>query len=202
MAFGITAANAATIVVPGTSNPFLAGAPSGATIQNLGSGDIDTAAADAPVGIAVTPGETFTITNVTGMVSNGPCCAADGPTGGSPIGSDEGATTGFTDVVSPFASLPINSLIGVFFDPTPGGAGVDTVFEIGNGGTFTVPTGTTELYLATVDGYQWNNNSGAFTVTYGVPEPATWAMFLVGFGALGFMMRAGRRKQSGAVATA
>jgi hypothetical protein len=33
-----------------------------------------------------------------------------------------------------------------------------------------------------------------------VPEPATWAMFLVGFSALGFMMRGSRRKQSNAVA--
>jgi hypothetical protein len=33
-----------------------------------------------------------------------------------------------------------------------------------------------------------------------VPEPATWAMMLIGFGGIGFMMRASRRK--GAVATA
>jgi hypothetical protein len=33
-----------------------------------------------------------------------------------------------------------------------------------------------------------------------VPEPATWAMFLVGFGGIGFMLRRSRRK--GAVATA
>lgn len=33
-----------------------------------------------------------------------------------------------------------------------------------------------------------------------VPEPATWAMFLVGFGALGFMMRGSRRKDAVAVA--
>jgi hypothetical protein len=35
-----------------------------------------------------------------------------------------------------------------------------------------------------------------------VPEPATWAMMLIGFGAVGFMMRGSRRKQSGAVVTA
>jgi hypothetical protein len=34
----------------------------------------------------------------------------------------------------------------------------------------------------------------------GVPEPATWALVLVGFGGIGFMMRKSRRK--GAVATA
>jgi hypothetical protein len=42
----------------------------------------------------------------------------------------------------------------------------------------------------------WNNSNYAS----GVPEPATWAMFLAGFGGIGFMMRAARRK--GAVATA
>ena len=31
-------------------------------------------------------------------------------------------------------------------------------------------------------------------VTTGVPEPATWAMFLVGFGAVGFAMRRPLRK--------
>lgn len=38
------------------------------------------------------------------------------------------------------------------------------------------------------------------TAVSAVPEPATWAMFLVGFGGIGLMMRKARRK--GAVATA
>jgi hypothetical protein len=37
-------------------------------------------------------------------------------------------------------------------------------------------------------------------VTTGVPEPATWAMMLMGFGAVGFMMRGSRRKQAGVLA--
>jgi hypothetical protein len=32
------------------------------------------------------------------------------------------------------------------------------------------------------------------TITSGVPEPATWAMFLLGFGGIGFMLRNSRRK--------
>jgi hypothetical protein len=39
-------------------------------------------------------------------------------------------------------------------------------------------------------------SAGLYTA---VPEPATWAMFLIGFGGIGFMMRSSRRK--GAVAT-
>ena len=37
-------------------------------------------------------------------------------------------------------------------------------------------------------------------VTSAVPEPATWAMFIIGFGSIGLLMRASRRKR--AVATA
>jgi hypothetical protein len=37
-------------------------------------------------------------------------------------------------------------------------------------------------------------NSGAILETGGVPEPATWAMMLLGFGAVGVGMRRNRRK--------
>lgn len=47
----------------------------------------------------------------------------------------------------------------------------------------------------------FGGDQGTFNLT-AVPEPATWAMFLVGFGALGFTMRASRRKQTGALVTA
>jgi PEP-CTERM motif len=189
MSFGIVGANAAnSIVVPGTSNPFLAGASAGDSVFN---GDTDTFTADAPPGIGVTSGQKISIISVTGTVSNGPCCALVGPDGGALISSSTSTATGFTQVVQPYTDLPINSLIGVFYSATPG-PGLDTVFEIGSSGTFTVPTGATELYFATVDGYQWNNNLGSFTVNYsigGVPEPAAWIVMLAGFGMLGFVAR-------------
>jgi PEP-CTERM motif len=36
----------------------------------------------------------------------------------------------------------------------------------------------------------------------GVPEPGTWAMMLLGFGGIGFMLRAGKRRDMGAAVTA
>jgi hypothetical protein len=194
----IGSASAATITVEGTSNPFLAGASIGNSVNN---GDTDSFATDAPPSIDVTPGQKFSIISVTGTVSNGPCCALVGPNGGDPISASPFTASGFTPLVSLYSNLPINSLIGVFYGPNPADPGIDTVFEIG--GTpndYIVPTGATKLFLATVDGYQWNNNEGAFTVTYtlgGVPEPAAWIVMLTGFGMLGVGLRRMR-----AVATA
>lgn len=77
--------------------------------------------------------------------------------------------------------------------------------------TFYVPTGATKLYLGLTDacGYSggpscFGDNSGTFTVTTqgtgpvigGVPEPATWAMLLIGFGGIGVTSRARRFSKS------
>jgi hypothetical protein len=80
--------------------------------------------------------------------------------------------------------------------------------------TFYVPTGATTLYLGLTDACNYNgapnncytDNEGYFTLTTngvaagGVPEPATWAMMLVGIGGLGAAMR--RRNGLAAAATA
>jgi hypothetical protein len=68
--------------------------------------------------------------------------------------------------------------------------------------TFYVPTGATTLYLGVADACGYNgspndcytDNGGVFTVTAngaagGVPEPAAWAMMLIGFGGLGAAVR-------------
>jgi len=84
--------------------------------------------------------------------------------------------------------------------------GLDQIFWIGDGLTgigtgavqqFTAPTGATALYLGAVDGSGWFNNSGTLLVTVnglasgpaGVPEPASWAMMLTGFGLAGAALR-------------
>lgn len=97
------------------------------------------------------------------------------------------------------------------------------VFFIGDGSTntgvtqvFTIPTagraGSHQLVLGLTDACGYNgapgcygDNTGFFTINYtlnapaaaGVPEPASWAMMLAGFGAIGVAMR--RRKVSAAV---
>jgi hypothetical protein len=191
------AANAATVVVPGTSDPFLAGAAAGNSVT-FSSGDTDTFTADSPVAYAVTAGEVLTIAAVTdptlGRVDNCPGCTNTGN-----ISSEAFTAHGFTALVSGFQSLQINSLVGLFNDASP------AVFEIGSGNTYVVPTGATTLYLGTVDSYQWSNNVGAYDVTLSavsaaVPEPATWAMMLFGIGGIGATMRMARRKSGVALA--
>ncbi|MBW8830641.1 MAG: PEP-CTERM sorting domain-containing protein [Burkholderiales bacterium] len=132
------------------------------------------------------------------------------------------------------AIAPLGTLMGVFLDDrrpdsfrAPGaldfsGAGaldfkrlsprLKQVFFIGDGlaaGTlqrFYVPNGATRLFLGTMDGYEWNNNSGAFNLkvkvnylseqmanTSAVPEPETYALMLTGLAMTGFA--ATRRRQ-------
>lgn len=90
-------------------------------------------------------------------------------------------------------NAPINSVIAVFLnDNTPSGPAptsldfsttssrnfstlspqLNQVFFIGDGRRdngdiqqFVVPNGATRLYVGTMDGYEWNNNIGGFTVT-------------------------------------
>jgi hypothetical protein len=194
-------AAAAPYVVPGTSDPFLAGAPDGATVGWFSNpANTDTAPAESPVGVTIKPGGTVWISGVSGEVSNCGGCTFSSALGAGPISSSPFTATGFTPVVSAFTNLPLNSLVGVWYDATPGGAGVDEVFEIGDGGVFVAPAGATELYLATVDGYQWNNNPGFFNVSVSAaPEPAAWALMLFGVGGLGMALRTARRSAAAAV---
>jgi hypothetical protein len=213
------AASAVNLVVPGTSNPFLAGLPNG-SVDNLNDGD--SAPAQSPLqvtGITITPGTSLTF-SATGAVNNG------GSPGSNPDGVpgfiiNDGAQNG----ISGF-NAPINSLIGVFLDnslptssvapatldfSTPSNRAylslapvLKQVFFIGDGltgtgsgnqQTVTVPTGATRLFLASVDGFGWNNNSGQFNVSVpaisqstSVPEPFTIVGTLIG-GTTAFRMR-------------
>jgi hypothetical protein len=103
-----------------------------------------------------------------------------------------GAENGLSDMIA-----PVNSLVGVFLgpdqpdqSPPPDALDFSTagsrdyaslapalkqVFYIGDGLTstgdrhqVTVPAGATRLYLGTMDGFEWKNDSGAFSVQIGV----------------------------------
>lgn len=192
--FASLSANAATsIVIPGTANPFLAGAADGGYITYNGAGidaNTDYAPASSPVSLAVVAGSMINISNVINNgVGNCPGCAgASGSHSSSPF-----MANGFTELFASYSNLELNSLVGGFNGPNGG-----TLFEIGSGGNFLVPIGATQFYLGTVDGYQWNNNEGNFSalISSGVPEPATWALFIMGFGGIGAAMRFSRRKNA------
>jgi PEP-CTERM motif len=136
------------------------------------------------------------------------------PTAGAIIGVFEGAVLTATP-----AALNFDTGVG----DTPGTTSfaslspdLQQAFFIGDGltgdgtgatQTFYVPTGATTLYLGLADACGYNgspscygDNSGSFTVTTdgtavggGVPEPASWALMLVGVGLAGGTLRASQR---------
>lgn len=218
ISFLITCTSHATIVsvtVPGTSDIWLAGMPDGST-----SSSGDSAPDHSPVlvdGIDLSVGF-LTFNNVTGGVNNAPGCPTNCfiPDGGAFFNHSPGAINGISDV-----RAPLNALMGVFLDDSQPDSslapaslnfeilGLDfasispelkQVFFIGDGLTgsgdgvlqeFLIPNGATRLYLGTMDGFGWFNNSGALNVDVAaVPVPA--AIWLFGSGLIGFI---GMRKK-------
>jgi hypothetical protein len=206
---------AVTFTVPGTSNPYLAGLPNGSTAI---AGD--SAPAQSPVqvtGVPITAGSILNF-STTGSVSFIPS-----PSGNSPDGSfnvNRGAENGIAGYNAPANSLVGVFLDNSLPTASAAPAGLDfstlsstaylslspllkQVFFIGDGLTgngsgsqqsIVVPVGATRLFLGSVDGSEWNNNSGQFTVdvnsiaTTAVPEPFTIIGTLVG-GTAAFRMR-------------
>lgn len=176
---------AETVMVPGTANPYLSGMPDGATASRG-----DRAPDHAPVLVlskGIAPGFVLAFT-VSGTVDNTGGGGDAGPDGERPIHHYPGDENGMSGVIA-----PLNALMAVFLgdgppDPaaTPDqldfretGTGfadlqpeIGQVFFIGDGrddegGTqsFWVPKQASRLYLGTMDGFGWYNNSGTFQVT-------------------------------------
>ena len=202
---GVANATTVNVIVPGTSDPWLAGMPDGSTASYE-----DSAPGQSPVqvaGLQLTSSDILTFT-VTGSVNNDPGNSGLGPDGGYNYSHQSGAENGISSIAA-----PMNSLLGVFLgDQQPNlstapnmldfsssqnflslSPELKQVFFIGNGLTdggnlqkIVIPNGATRFYLGSMDGYGWLNNSGSFTVAATeapTPEPAT--ILLMGTGLAG-----------------
>ena len=188
-------AEAATVTVPGTSNPWLAGMPDGWNESSRGTGD--GVPGQAPVlvsDLTLTPGGVLRFRAQGGVHIDNTFTSREPPDGGSVTQHNAGPQNNIGDIRAPF-----NSLLGVFLGPdrpdlSPPPAFLDfstgesrnyallrpslkQTFFIGDGLTrsgilqqVVVPAGATRFYLGTMDSTQWRNNVGAFTV-HVVPEP-------------------------------
>lgn len=170
------------IHVAGTCCPWLAGMPTGTTAPNG-----DSVPNNYPMpytGSSIVPGAILNFT-VTGGVNNVPNPPTTGPDGGVMV--SHGPLYGMSGITA-----PINSLLGVFLgadqpDATPPPPNLDfsiigtnvnplhpvlkQVFFIGDGLTsanvqqhFYIPSGAVRLFLGSMDGFQWSNNSGVFEI--------------------------------------
>lgn len=182
--------NFVSLWVPGNANPWLAGMPSGSIAGN----GFDVAPDQSPIevkDIPIKPDEILTF-SVTGGVASGPfqLVNADGTADGTNVWTRiPGSENGIANIYAPG-----DALIGVFLDdfvpsnfPAPAALDFGTPssrdfaslypqlrqpFFIGDGKDsagnvqqFVVPAGATRLFLGTMDGYEWANNQGSFTVT-------------------------------------
>lgn len=191
----VTACSSA-YVIPGTANPFLAGAADGTELNYPTS--IDTAAQNAPILVVPDDKKCFEAGRrlyfqVEGKIAFGDLpgqdADADGQSNLTPS-HQLGSVFSLSDI-----SAPIASLVGVFLDdaivparPTAPASldfsspqsrnfsvlspKIGQIFFIGNGKgdkgnlqAVVVPSGTTRLYLAIMDEYEWNNNQGQLTGT-------------------------------------
>jgi hypothetical protein len=121
----------------------------------------------------------------------------------APLGSNVTFNSGFTanEVPSGWTVTEQTYLINSSDVNVPLGSylfsadGAQVQFD--NAATGAGPYSVVEEYTVNATGA--GSSSGTIDVS-AVPEPATWAMFLVGFGAMGFMMRGSRRKQAAVLA--
>src|SRR5215831_13043077 len=174
--------NAATVLVSGMANPFLAGMPAGSVCCS----DAAPMPAASLTGPVLSSGMSLTFA-VTGRVSDFGATPGDPPDGNGNFFS-----MSTHNGIAGAAGIPQNSLLGVFLDdtepdfstpPSPLDFGVlglnftslapglKQIFFIGDGltgsgtgidQTFFVPMGATRLSLGASDGFQWSNNTGSF----------------------------------------
>lgn len=207
-------AHAVSVSIPGTANPYLAGMPNGSTAP-----PDDSAPPQSPVqvsGLNLDGGGILKFTGASGGVSRAPGCVNDcNPLDGNEFWDHTpGSQNGISDI-----RAPVESLVGVFLtDSAPNlfappaslnfqTLGLDfaslspelqQVFFIGDGRTagdvvqeFSIPADASRLFLGTMDGFGWWNNSGTMTVDVAqvVPETEIYAMLFAGLGLIWFAAR-------------
>jgi len=190
-----TVANATLLTVPGTSDPWLANTAPGTTDRTDGAptggeaADVNGPSGQQPVYAgAFVPGDIIAW-SATGTVGHpGDDSGPDGAPGILTT-RDNGAQNGVSDLPVP---VQINALIGVW--ATAGGGGIS--FLMGASGTAVAPANTIGLYLGTMDGFGWANNSGWFEVNVAaVPESETGIALGIGGVAIA-ALAVGRRRPS------
>lgn len=134
-----------------------------------------------------------------------------GDAGGAPDGTHFVDLTGFgANSVDGTMSQTINTVAGQIYSVSFASYGVLPQVTIGSTVITLAPTGTTGQWNIMTGSYLAAGGAELFSIADlplgpqqivfidqvsvtgalgGVPEPATWAMFLVGFGAVGFAMR-------------
>jgi hypothetical protein len=212
------------VIVPGSADPWLAGMPDGST-ASLGDFAPQQSPVDVP-GLGYSSGGVLTF-SVKGSVNYGGGPPVDPPDGNFAfvVQHATGAENGISNVIA-----PVDSLLGVFLGPdqpnltgAPGTLDFSTsaardassfspelkqVFFIGDGlapggvtQQFVIPDGATRLFLGTMNGFGWWNNSGSFQVDVtgpalaAVPEPSSAWLLTVGalsVAALARLRRGGR----------
>lgn len=109
------------------------------------------------------------------------------------------STTSFTaaqlDSCSPASGFPCSK---IDFDIQAAGPNIDEIlifWDMGNGGFLVAGDFFQTGSLGAVGTYKFSYSVGTLTVsqpTSGVPEPATWAMMVLGFSAMAFAIRRSR----------
>ncbi len=178
-----------TLAVPGNANPWLAGMPDGATLP---AGDISPVQSPVLVDSALVASGALVRFSASGRVGNEPGVVVSQPDGNQDwiVSFNFPVPPGLSNIAA-----PINGLVGVFLPDEAHMSRMLTpetldyrdvrqrnlasqfpklgqVFYIGDGITennavvvFRAPLCAKRLFLGTMDGFAWNNNTGAFVVT-------------------------------------
>jgi hypothetical protein len=117
------------------------------------------------------------------------------------VENDGGGLLGYrsndgTDWFNAGTVVPIDT-DGLIFaiGPNPVGFGTSQQFDIYNVGGNTYDAGFFGKATAGVAPAYYTYNDAVSVSVSGVPEPATWAMLILGFGVTGWMLRSDRRKR-------